>query len=333
MDAVPWILTGYLVEDPQRAAAFIRWTARCAPELQTALIPGLIQALRRPESAYESLSSDRNVPKPLREDAIDVLGGMGELAADYLPEIERMQEREEDPALQLRYAVAITSIGGVDEKHVELVRAALENKECYLCFSACEACRNSPLLAEALRGSLVALAEHEDDGVRQKVAWTFLYTEVSGADVTAALETLAVDYSDPVNATCWYALEALAHRGELTDPLPRVLSAAVAMENEDMFDGARVLSAYGEQESFRLIEEKFVSTNPGARDGLLMLLENMPRGSAEDLYRRLLDLSLTDEEREWLMYFLEAAIDRNTPSPRLTDWRLPPPADTPEPEN
>jgi hypothetical protein len=166
------------------------------------------------------------------------------------------------------------------------------------------------------------------------VSKIFLYTDVSGPEVTEALETLSVDYGEPFeDYTSWNALEALANRGELHDPLERVLVASEAMGDEDMMGAAGVLRAFGTHESLRLIEAKFAEGDPGARDNLRWLLRYMPRESTPDTYRRLLELMLTDEEREWLTADLAEVIDRNTPSPPLTDWRLPPPPDTQEPSN
>jgi HEAT repeat protein len=322
-EAVPYILAIYLDEVPQRAAAGIRWTGACSPELQEALIPGLIQVLRRPESAYVSLSTDMNVPHPLREDAIDTLGEMGELAAPYL-EVKQMQQLEEDPAIKIRYAVAIINIGGVDEKQVGLVRDIMEGADIYLCGLACEACIDSPLLAAALQPSLVALADHKEPFVRNRVAWTLWHTEISSPEIIAALQTLSTDYADEhPSRTCWSALNALAARGELQDPLEQVLEAMQVVEFGEN-DGWWVLfEALGEEAAVAAIELDFATADEGRRLFLMDLLAWGVSPHSAGAYERLLELTLTSDERERLESGLERVLERNAPLSPIEDWRLP----------
>lgn len=322
LEAVPHLLAVYLDEDPQRAASGIRATVVCSPELQRALIPGLMQVLRRPESAYVSLSTDRNVPKPLREDAIDILGSMEELAAPYLPEIIRLQGVEEDAAIQIRYSVAIISIGGIDKKQVDMVRGFMEGGDEYLCGLACSACIQSPLLANALIDSLVALADHKDPYVRYRASWTFLYIENSGPDVTQALETLSTEDDEERSETCWNALEALAKRGELENPLDRILDT-LEVHDVDPWEAHGVLIASDVENTLAEIETRYLEADSIVRETLLMLLWEMPRQNTPLVIERLLQIPLSDEEREGLETLLRSRVRDNTPSPRVTDWRLP----------
>jgi hypothetical protein len=323
LEAVPYILAIYLDADTWRSSEAIRQTSNCLPDLQQALIPSLVQLLGHQEMGFESLSNDMHYETPIREIALDTLGNMGELAASYLAEIEQMRSLEEDPELRIRYAAAILKIGGYDDKQIDLLRSALlDSKEPGLLHRSCRVCAEVPWVAETLSAELLALINGEDPWIRESAVDAICATDMNTPEIIAALNECAVDYTEDT-WTCWTAMEALAERGGLIDPMESVLRA---MESRGEYEGdaqyaTQVLACSMDDAAIlQQLEAEFVDANDDRREALIVLLEW--KGADAELLQRLLELPLLDEQREQLEFHLIYAPRPDVVEP-LTDWRLP----------
>lgn len=118
-------------------------------------------------------------------------------------------------------------------------------------------------------------------------------------------------------------MDALANRGELDDPLEKVVVAMGQTENGRFYAYGIVEKALGTDAALSAIVEDFATADSFRRELLMELLSRGPRRGLSETYRQLLELPLSDEEHEWLSHDLERAIEEDTPSPPITDWHLP----------